>query len=209
MIVQTSEIEPESVSEWLQQLKAGNESAADQLWTRYFEKLIAIAAKQSRRYGCPTGKLDLEAVAASVFESIWRGANAGRFQHVADRNQLSWLLQALVCRKVVSHIRRELADKRGGRIRHVSLSDEIGEILVAEPSSASLSVFEDQYTYLLGLLRDETLRRIAVLKVQGASSDDIRREVGISSATLTRKLKLIRETWQRALDDQGSQDGDQ
>ncbi|MFO1044945.1 MAG: ECF-type sigma factor [Planctomycetaceae bacterium] len=204
--MQTFEIGPDSVSEWLEQLKSGNELAAEKLWKLYFEKLITTAAKQSRKYGCPTGKIDVEAVAASVFESLWSGANAGRFEKVEDRSQLSWLLQAMVCRKVVSYIRRELAEKRGGRVPHVSLSSKVGELLESEPSPESVSLFEEQYNFLLGLLRDAKLRQIAVLKVEGASNEDIRNEVGVSSATLTRKLSLIRSTWQKALDDQGFHD---
>lgn len=108
----TSGDQPLSVSDWVCSLKDGDAEAAQQLWNRYFEKLVAQAGQRVRSHNCPEGTIVPEDVAASVFESLWKGANAGRFEKVTDRRELWRLLQAMTRRKVVSHIRYSTAQQR-------------------------------------------------------------------------------------------------
>ena len=201
-----------SVSHWVRSLKEGDSDAVQQLWNRYFEKLITHAATRIRGHNCPEGTVIPEDIAASVFESIWKGANAGRFQNVADRDELWWLLQAMTKRKVIDHIRHATAMRRFPGKPPVSLSGGeaslvYAELVSEEPTAEYALHMEEQYSFLLGLLRDQNLRRIAVLKIEGYTSDEIQMELKIASATLTRKLRLIRETWQQALADKGSDNG--
>ena len=203
-----------SVSNWLCSLKDGDAEAAQQLWDRYFSKLVANAGQRVRAHNCPEGTVIPEDVAASVFESLWKGANAGRFDKVTDRDELWWLLQAMTRRKVVSHIRHATAQHRfPGRVP-VSLSPEepgysYRELLSDDPTGEYVVTMKDQFSYLLSLLRDDKLRRIAVLKLEGYSNEEICKELQISSATITRKLRLIRESWQQAVDEKDSNHGRQ
>lgn len=202
-----------SVSEWVSGLKEGDAAAAQQLWNRYFEKLIVQATKRIRSHNCPEGTVVPEDIAVSVFESIWKGANAGRFQNVTDRDELWWLLQAMTRRKVVDHIRHATAARRFPGSVTVSLSGiepgaAFSELVSDEPTGECILMMEEQYSYLLGLLRDAKLRQIAVLRIEGCSIDEIRTLLKVSSATMTRKLKLIRDTWQQAIQGEGSDDGD-
>lgn len=204
--------EPRSVSEWVCSLKDGDAEAAQRLWDRYFQKLIEQATKRVRAHNCPEGTVVPEDVAASVFESLWKGANAGRFQNVTDRDELWWLLQAMTRRKVVSQIRHSTAQHRWPGHIPASLSgDEAGntyrDLLSVEPTAEYVVLMQDQFSYLLSRLRDDKLRQIAVLRLQGCSNEEIRRNLGVSSATMTRKLRLVRETWQQAIDDEDSDHG--
>ena len=203
---------PGSVSHWIQNLKGGDAEAAQDLWNRYFSQLEAHAAVKIRAYNVPNGAVIPEDVAASVFESIWRGANAGRFKDVKDRDALWWLLQSLTKRKVIDHIRRATAARRFNGQPNVSLTDSdagaaFRELMADEPTAEYLSIMEEEFSRILALLRDDKLRQIAVLKIEGYSNDEIQERTGIASATLMRKLKLIRSTWHQALDDQESVDG--
>ncbi|MEJ7592403.1 MAG: ECF-type sigma factor [Planctomycetaceae bacterium] len=201
-----------SVSDWVRHLKDGDADAAQQLWNRYFQKLVVHAGQRVRAHNCPEGTVVPEDVAASVFESLWKGANAGRFQKVTDRDELWWLLQAMTRRKVVSHIRHATARQRFSGQVPASLShDEPGsayrELMSDEPDAEYVVMMQDQFSRLLSLLRDDKLRQIAVLKLEGCSNDEICRNLSISSATTTRKLRLIRETWQLAIDEESSDNG--
>ena len=201
-----------SISVWVANLKGGDADAAQRLWDRYFKKLISHAAQRIQAYNCPQGAVIAEDVAASVFESLWKGANAGRFERVTDRDELWWLLQAMTNRKVVSHIRHSAAQVRNpGHVpTSLSLPDPqivYEQLMEDEPNGDYVVMMQDQFSYLLSLLRDDKLRRIAVLKLEGSSNDEICGDLNISSATITRKLRLIRETWRQAIDDEDTNHG--
>jgi hypothetical protein len=64
-----------SVSEWIRQLQAGDPQAAQKLWERYFDRLIALAHKGLRAVRrCAS---DEEDVALSAFATFWRRAARG------------------------------------------------------------------------------------------------------------------------------------
>src|SRR5262245_57462959 len=105
-----------SVSEWIGGLKAGDAAAAQNLWERYASELVALARKKIGN--APKTSADEEDIAQSVFTSICRGAAAGRFSNIKSRDELWWLLLTISKQKVIDHIRRETAQKRGsGRVR--------------------------------------------------------------------------------------------
>lgn len=201
-----------SITNWVRKLKDGDKEAAQELWGRYFARLEAHAAARIRAYNVPNGAVVPEDVAASVFESIWRGANAGRFQNVKDRDELWWLLQSLTKRKVIDHLRYATAARRFNGQPNVSLADDnagvsFHELMADEPTAEYLSIMDEELSRLLALLRDDKLRQIAVLKIEGYSNSETAIQLDISKATLSRKLDLIRSTWQQAFKDQGSDHG--
>jgi DNA invertase Pin-like site-specific DNA recombinase len=59
------------------------------------------------------------------------------------------------------------------------------------PGPATLNIWADEYQRLLDRLNDETLKRIAVLKMQGSTIDEIADELGCARRTVNRKLDLI------------------
>src|SRR5262245_59310158 len=103
----------DSISEWLGQLKAGDAGAAQKLWSRYSGELLRIARQRLGR--SPRGIADEEDIALSVFDSVFRGAAAGRFDQISTRDELWWLLLSITKRKAVDHIRREAAQRRCGQ----------------------------------------------------------------------------------------------
>jgi len=75
-----------SVSQWIDLLKAGNETAARKLWERYFEKLAGLTRRKLQ--GSRQRIADQEDVALSAFDSYCRGAQQGRFPQLTDRDDL-------------------------------------------------------------------------------------------------------------------------
>src|SRR5438067_6883003 len=102
----------ESVSHWIGQLQAGDHAAAQKLWERYFQRLVGLARKKLQ--GQPRRAADEEDVALSAFASFCRGAEAGRFPRLTDRDDLWRLLVTMTERKAFNLVRDEHRLKRGG-----------------------------------------------------------------------------------------------
>jgi RNA polymerase sigma factor (sigma-70 family) len=195
----------QSISVWIEELKAGDSNAAQQLWERYAAQLVELARHRLRH--SPRRASDEEDVAASVFESVCRGAAAGRFQNVKNRDDLWWLLLAITRRKAIDHLRREWAQKRGasqtvGQSAFNTggeLPFSLDQLASDEPSPAFMAMLSDQHGRLLGLLRDDRLRRIAVARIEGYTIAEIADMLGISVRSVERKLRLIRDVWAKEL----------
>lgn len=196
-----------SVSHWVASLKAGDSSATQLLWTRYKDRLVELA--RHRLDGVPKRTADEDDVAQSVFISLCRGATAGRFEQVTDRDELWWLLLALTRRKVVDLIRRENAQKRGaGRVfteqgdpdhSKPDLAAALDQLMDDEPTPDFLVMMEEQHRRLLGLLRDDRLREIAEARIEGYSISEIASRLSVSTRSVERKMRLIREAWIKEL----------
>jgi DNA-directed RNA polymerase specialized sigma24 family protein len=102
----------DTVTEWIQQLKAGDSAAAEKLWHRYFRQLVEQARRKLE--GARRAAADEEDVALSAFKSFCVGAQDGRFPRVSDRDSLWSLLLAITAHKSVDLIRHQNRQKRGG-----------------------------------------------------------------------------------------------
>ena len=196
-----------SVTRWIGELAAGDavDSAAQKLWERYFGRLVHLARDRLR--AGPRGPADAEDAALSAFDSFCRGAAAGRFPRLDDRDDLWALLVTITARKAAEHIRRERRLKRGGgRVRG---EQELGpadpdagggldELVGREPTPELAAMMAEQYLHLLGRLGDETLRRIAAWKLEGNTNEEIAARLGCSRRTVERKLGVIRSGWRAA-----------
>jgi RNA polymerase sigma factor (sigma-70 family) len=197
----------DSISEWLRRLKGGEVAAAQNLWDRYSEELLRVA--KQRLGTSPRGIGDEEDVALSVFGSIFRGAAEGRFDHISTRDELWWLLLTITKRKTVDHIRRESAQKRhhhpdqSGQppraIRPDSAQISLNDLVSSSPTPDFLVALEEQYLRLLDKLRNDQLREIVVLRIEGYTVAEIAQKMNIGLRAVERKLQLIRAKWKREL----------
>ena len=104
----------DDVSTWIRQLAQGDESAAQKIWDRYCKQLLTLARKRlgegQRRVA------DEEDAVLSAFHSFCRGAAAGRFPKLDDRDDLWKLLVTITSRKVFAHQRHARRQRRGGGV---------------------------------------------------------------------------------------------
>jgi DNA-directed RNA polymerase specialized sigma24 family protein len=194
----------ESVTFWLQQFKAGDARAAQPLWEAYFRRLVGLA--HSRLQGMPTAADGPEDVALSAFASFCRGVELGRFPRLDDRHDLWQVLVMLTVRKAIDVRERETAEKRGGgRVQHASglpgadEGDALDNVVGQEPDPELAYQVAEKCRRLLGLLRDDQLRSIAVRKMEGYTNEEIAAAIGRKVGTVERKLQLIRRTWEKEL----------
>jgi DNA-directed RNA polymerase specialized sigma24 family protein len=194
-----------SVSHWIGALKEGDAEAAQRLWERYFDALVRLA--RAKLGAIPRRDADEEDVALSAFHSFCQGAADGRFPQLDDRYGLWRLLVKVTLRKALDQSERQRRKKRGGgRTRGESVliekhSDEreagIEQIVGREPTPEFAAMVADECRRLLEALGDETLRRIAVLRMEGYGDAEIAAQLGCGLRTVGRKLELIRKAWQR------------
>jgi DNA-directed RNA polymerase specialized sigma24 family protein len=192
-----------SVSGWIDQLKAGEHTAATHLWQRYFHKLVALARTHLR--GKPRGAGDEEDVALSALDSFCRGAEHGLFPQLVHRDGLWRLLVAITARKAFDLVRDECRLKRGGRAVHIeaagTASDDstpgpdLEQVLSREPSPAFAAELAEECRRLLERLDAVVLRPIALWKMEGYTNEEIAAKLGCVTRTVQRKLQLIRDTW--------------
>lgn len=196
-----------SISVWLSGLKRGEEEAARRVFERCFERLVQVA--KSRMAGASRRVADEEDVALSVFHSLCRGAAAGRFERLRNRDELWQMLIAITQQKVVDLKRHNVRQKRGGgevRGESVFLENDaeqlargIEDYAIEELTPQFLCILAEEHQRLLGLLRDDTLRQIALFRMEGYTDEEIATQMGLSRRTIERKLQLIREQWTKEI----------
>jgi DNA-directed RNA polymerase specialized sigma24 family protein len=192
-----------SITYWLHQLQAGDQEAAQELWNRYFQRLVGLARSKLR--GAPRRVADEEDVALSAFDSFCRGAEQGRFPRLDDRDNLWRLLVVITERKACDLVQHERRQKRGGGdVRGESgFADDfdfeaaagIEQLESREPTPEIAAAVADECRRLLELLGDVTLRSVAVWKMEGYTNAEIADKLGCVVVTVERKLQLIRNLW--------------
>jgi hypothetical protein len=95
-----------------EQLQAGDHSAAQKLWQRYFHRLVQVAKEKLQ--ATPLRTADEEDVALSAFDSFCRAAEHGRVPRLHDRDDLWRLLLTITSRKASRRVRDERRQKRRG-----------------------------------------------------------------------------------------------
>ena len=195
----------QTVTIWIEQLRLGNESAAQRLWELYFGRMVRLA--RTRLESARRGLADEEDVALSAFKSFCLGAQNGRFPQLMDRDSLWPLLVAITANKSVDLIRHENRQKRGGArgpdgdAGQRGEAVEISELLSTEPTPELAGEFAELFERLMHRLDeadDPELKLIAVRRMQGESAAEIAADLGCVKRTVERKVTLIRRLWENA-----------
>jgi DNA-directed RNA polymerase specialized sigma24 family protein len=192
-----------SVTRWVTALKDGDAAAAQSIWERYHRRLVALARDKLRT--ARRRAADEEDVVQSAFHSFFEGVARGRFPRLDDRDNLWRLLVVITARKALDQLAHEHAARQGGG----SLQGEsrmspspagwdaaaIEQVVGDEPTPEFAAQVAEEYERLLDLLGDDTLRRVAVWKMEGLTDDEIAGRLDCSRRTVVRKLRAIRTLW--------------
>lgn len=206
MIARKECMEPvDEITVWIRGLSAGDQRSAEALWRTYFDKLVRFA-RQKLDAGARR-QADEEDVALSAMHSFYRGVQAGRYENLAGRDELWRLLVTIAAHKVSRQRRKDGTLKRGGgRIRGESVflqgdsPDEscgIEQVLGSAPTPELAAIVAEGCQKMLADL-DESLRQIALLKLEGFTNDEIAGRLDCSTRGVERKLNRIRKKWSGA-----------
>jgi DNA-directed RNA polymerase specialized sigma24 family protein len=193
-------MQDDSFDSWIEKIREGDEKAARDVWERFFPRLVRLA--RVKMQGAPLRVADEEDVALSAMKSFFRAAREGRFDSL-DKQGLWYLLATITARKAIRHRTHFTALKRGGGAVQGHLAMGMGTDSEATPDAFAgnehtpefLTAMHEELDRLLGQLRDDTLRRIAIWKMEGYSNDEIADQLSISNRSVERKLRLIRDRW--------------
>jgi DNA-directed RNA polymerase specialized sigma24 family protein len=189
----------DSVTTWIDQLKSGDPVAAQKLWERYFQKLVALARKMFQ--GSRPGVADEEDASLSAFDSFCRGVAEGRFPQLKDRNDLWRVLVVITHRKVSHLLRYEQRQKRGGTTPGVETATgqteelDVDQLLSREPTPEFAAQVVEEHQRLLARLGDGELASIARWKMEGYTNAEIAAKLGYARRSIERKLQIIRNLW--------------
>jgi DNA-directed RNA polymerase specialized sigma24 family protein len=203
-----SQGEGHSITGWLGELKEGDQGAAQPLWERYFAKLVVVARSKLQRMHRVSAGEDEEDAAISAFNSFCTGAARGKFPQLADREDLWRLLVVITARKAMAQASRDGRQKRGGgRVvtEAVLFGGDAGvsdgslagleQIAADGPTPEFAAMMAEECRRLLDALDDDSLRRVAVSRMEGYNNDEIAEQLGCARRTIARRLELIRKTW--------------
>jgi DNA-directed RNA polymerase specialized sigma24 family protein len=197
-----------SITGWLGNLREGDQAAAQPLWEHYFSKLVTVARTRLRRMRRTTADQDEEDAALSAFNSFCAGAARGKFPQLADRDDIWRLLVVITARKAMAQANREGRQKRGGgRVVEEAMLFGHGleggdgslagleRIAAQGPSPEFAAMMAEECRRLLDALDDDSLRQVALSRMEGYNNDEIAEQLGCARRTVARRLDLIRKTW--------------
>lgn len=187
----------------LRRFCSGDDSAADEIFERYLDRLIALT--RSRMSRNLTRRVDADDVVQSVYRSFFVRAREGRFQ--VERGGDLWrLMAAITINKLRKQVERHTARKRDMNqeqdavINHQS-SAFTPEALTREPTPIEAMTMVEMLEQMMGGL-SELHRRMFEMRLQGCSHKQIATETCRSERTVRRLLEKIRiQLQQAALDE--------
>ncbi|MFT7643036.1 MAG: DNA-directed RNA polymerase specialized sigma24 family protein [Pirellulaceae bacterium] len=187
-----------SITHWVEQLKAGDDTAVHPLWERFFTRLTAIARQGLKGQSLPMA--DEEDIALSAFHSLCSGLRDGRFPELQSRESLWRLLLVITTRKVADQFAFDRRSKRdSNRIARpdegADEDDLVRQLVSREPTPEMVAQVAEQIAKLMESLVHEDLQSIALRKMEGFKNVEIAQELDRSVATVERKLRTIRSIW--------------
>ena len=187
-----------------QVVQQGDEHASQVLFDRYFGQLMRVAA--NKLGGVPRGAEDEEDVVVSALESFFQRARGNAFPQLNDRQNLWPLLLKITERKAINLRKKQLAQKRGegkvyGEAAFRASDDDSSPAGLAafqspDPSPEVIAEVAEQCRRLMDSLKSDQLRKVARLKLEGYTSQEIEAELDVVERTVERKLRLIRNQWE-------------
>lgn len=176
--------------------RGGDEQAAQQLFNRYVERLVALARRRiSERLA---GRVDAEDVVQSVFRTFFVRAREGRFT-VSDPDDLCKLLARITVNKTLRQVEFHKAARRNANAETAQGSaenDRLLEVLDQEPTPEAANEFLDQLEKLMGQLGPDE-RQILELRIQGYASEEIAAKLGTYDRKVRRVMERIRGVAER------------
>lgn len=182
-----------TITECLALVKDDDSLAEHHIWQHYHARLLRLA--KARMCGQSDPLVDEEDIVLTAFHSLLSGIKDGRFPDLRDRHDLWQLLIMLTERAAVQQFRYESAKKRAGTVRALPRGEELEQVLEQKTDSRFVDCFCENVEARLQQLHEDVQRRIAVMRLQGYTVQEIADQLACSKARVERKLRLIRAVW--------------
>ena len=192
-----------SVTRWIAGVKAGDLAAAQPLWERYFARMVDLARARLRAAGRRghDAASDEEDAALSAFDSLLRRPGPGAVPATGrPRRPLAapgrhHHAEGPAPRPAAGSA-RSAAAARSRPACDVDDPDSDDDVLAravgSEPTPEFAAMVAEEYRRLLDRLGDDVLRKVAILRMEGYTTDAIADRLGCARRTVARQLALIR-----------------
>lgn len=188
--------DPSQITFWIGKLKAGDDEAAAKVWDQFFHRVRALAEKKLGTL--PRRAYDADDLALSAINALCIGAREERFRQLETGRDLWQLLALITARKAANVWQKQARIKEVGESvldGHAGGSVQGMARVPAGGPDDLLDAIDDTCVELFRRL-DDRLRRVALLRLQGYSNDEIAAQIGRSVKSVERYLKLVRDRWE-------------
>lgn len=190
--------EDRDIAVLMEQLRAGEPSAAAEVFHRFTHRLIGLA--RSRLNLRLRRKVDPEDVVQSVFDSFFR-AQSARTMEFVDWNSLWGLLTQITIRKCGHRFRffhraRRNVDEERSVVAWEGESARAWEAIAREPTPAEGAALTETVEELVQSL-DDRERRIFTMYLESHTVEQIACNINRSERTVRRVLKRIQQQLER------------
>ena len=187
-----------SVTQWMHDLRRGDEYAASRLWDSLRTRLMQLA-RGTMKGNVPRG-YDEEDVALSAFAKLVQSLQIGSYEELAGRGELWKLVATIALNKARDRAREENRQRRGGNVTHQPMNNDLAAVLTsATEDPASVALVQEECRRLISQLDEPNLQLVALLKVEGFTNVEIAKRLDCTQRSVYRRLNLIREIWSGGL----------
>ena len=179
------------ITDWIRRAEGRDAQSEEALWDHFFRRVVRLA--RTRMFALQATVYDEEDAAVSALNSLFRGIRNRQFPDLHDRHNLWRLLILITKRKVRAQWRRESV--RGQPASQADSQSAMAELLCNQPTPEFVTDVMDETEHLIQQLPDETLKRVALLRMDGLSTDEIAEQLDWTARTVRRKLERIRDLW--------------
>lgn len=176
---------------WMQRLKAGDDAAASEAFSRFASRLLGLA--RSRLAARLRTKVDPEDVVQSAYKSFFLRQRAGELE-VAGWDSMWGLLTVITLRKCADRAAYYGASKRAVSREAEALP---ADALNREPQPEEALMLAETVEELFATLNGPEERAILELSLQGCSALEISQQLGRAERTVRRLRERVRQRLER------------
>ena len=175
----------------IERYRGGDDSAAEALFARYFERLTLLA--RSRLSARLARRTDPEDIVQSVYRSFFVGVREGRYT-LGRGGDLWRLLASITKHKLLRQVRHQTADRRSVEVELPF--DQVDEARLRgrerEPTPEEALALADELEWVFAQL-DSFGRRVLELRLQGLPISAIAEDTERAERSVRRALARIRD----------------
>ena len=179
-----------SITQLLNLLRQGEEKAASELVNRFLPRL----RKRLSRVASQLQMSDEDDIAISAFYELCIALENSRFEDISDRTELWQVLSMIAMRKANDFRKIENAEKRGGRQKPLSIESFKHQVASFDDNPELQVEMLEMCEHFLNRLKEEDLRSVALLKMNGYTNADVSQKLGIATRTVQVMVAKLKKT---------------
>jgi len=190
--------------QWIPLWKEGNREALGELCLRFQSHIWGLARVRLQRLGLSDRFTSADDVAQETFLKLYP-KDAASLSQVCDSESFISYLARVICGHCVDQRRRASADKRGGGrvVGESELSDDGSRSPLDGPARENgwEDVVRDECRELFDAITDPEQRVLLGLKLEGLTNQEMADALGVSQATVKRRISVLMSWLQSKVDD--------